>query len=113
VPSWRGFNLGGEPLPATARLTFLVALPKQRRLKQLLASHHVEDPNPFPVEAIEDPAGGLDNLAVAGTTEFARDGPAFRVPFQLVDVFEYFLDQAVCCSGVIESDIVRDRVQIR
>jgi hypothetical protein len=72
----------------------------------------VENPNPLAVGAIKDPARRLDNLPIAGTTELGRYGSALGVPFQLFDMFEDSLDETPRSLGVVESDIVRDRVQI-
>jgi hypothetical protein len=82
------------------------------RPKQPLTSHHVEDPNAFAVRAVKDAAGRLDNLPVSRTTELGRYGSALGMPFQLFDMFEDSLDETARSLGVIESDIIRDRVQI-
>src|SRR5258708_7126149 len=95
-----------------ARPSFPITLPKLNRPKQPLASHHVEDPDALPVKAIKDPAGRLNNLPVSGTTELGGDGSAFGVPFQLFDMFEDSLDETARGLGVVEGDIIRDRVQI-
>jgi len=94
------------------RPSFPVTLPKLSRPKQPLASHHVEDPNPLTVKAIKDPARRLDDLPVAGTAELGRYGTAFGVPFQLFDMFEDSLDQTARGLGVVESDIICDRVKV-
>ena len=86
--------------------SFPVTLAKLARPKEPLASHHVKDPNPLAVEAIEDSAGRFDNLPVAGTSKLGRDGPAPRVPLQLFDMFEDALDQAARGLWVVEGDII-------
>ena len=98
---------------ATARPSFPVRLPKLTKPKQPFNSYHVENTNPPGVGAVKDPAGRLDDLPIAGTTELGRDGSALRMPLQLFDMFEDSLDEAACSLGVVESDIIRDRVQIR
>ena len=97
---------------ATAEASFPITLPKLTRPKQPLTSHHVEYPNAFAVRAIKDPAGRLDNLPVSRTTELRWYGSALGVPFQLFDMFEDSLDQTARGLGVVESDIIRDGVQI-
>jgi hypothetical protein len=72
----------------------------------------VEDPNALAVKTIKDPAGRLDNLPVSRTTELGRDRSAFGVPFQLFDMFKDPLDETASGLGVVEGDIIRDRVQI-
>jgi len=102
---------GGSRVPS--RRSFPVALPKLARSKQPLTSHHVEDPNPLAVKTIKDPAGRLDNLPIAGTTELGRYGSALGMPFQLFDMLENALDEMARGLRVVESDIIRDRIQIR
>jgi hypothetical protein len=97
---------------ATAGPSFPVTLPKVTRSKQPLTSHHVEDPYSLGVRAVKDATGRLDNLPVSGTTELGRYGSAFGVPFQLFDMFENSLDETARSLGVVESDIIRDCVQI-
>jgi hypothetical protein len=97
VPAWPGFP---------------VTLSKLARPKQPLTSYYVEDPDPLAVRAVKDPAGRFDNLPVSRTTELGGHGSASWVPFQLFDMFEDSLDETACGLGVVESNIVRDRVQI-
>jgi hypothetical protein len=96
----------------TARPGFPVTLPKLARLKQPLTSHYVEDPNPLTVKPVEDPAGRLDNLPVSRTTELGRHGSAFWMPFQLFDMFKDSLDETARSLAVVQSNVIRDRVQI-
>jgi len=96
----------------TARPSFPVTLPKLTTPKQPLTSYHVENPNPLAVKTINNPAGRLDNLPVSRTTELGRYGSAFGMPFQLFDMFENSLDETARSLGVIERNIIRDRVQI-
>ena len=97
---------------ATARASFPVALPELAGPKQPLASHYMEDPNPLAVKPVKDPAGRLDNLPVSRTTELGRYGSASWVPFQLFDLFEVSLDQTPRSLGVVQSNVIRDCVQI-
>jgi Circularly permutated YpsA SLOG family len=97
---------------ATAGPSFPITLPKLTRPKQPLTSHHVEYPNAFAVRAIKDPAGRLDNLPVSRTTELRWYGSALGVPFQLFDMFEDSLDKTPGGLGVVQSNVIRDRVQI-
>jgi hypothetical protein len=83
-----------------------------RRPKQPLTSHYVEDPNPLTVKPVEDPAGRLDNLPVSRTTELGRHGSAFWMPFQLFDMFKDSLDETARSLAVVQSNVIRDRVQI-
>ena len=110
---WFAAKSYGTPITcAAAWPSFPVALPELARPKQPLTSHHMEDPSPLAVKTIKDPAGRLDNLPVSGTTELGRDGSALWTPFQLFDLFEDSLDETARSLGVIESDIIRDGVQI-
>ena len=98
--------------PVTARPSFPVTLAKVAGPKQPLTSHDVENPNPLAVKPVKDPAGRLDNLPVSRTTELGRDGSALGMPFQLFDRFEDFLDETARGLGVVQSNVIRDRVQI-
>jgi hypothetical protein len=95
-----------------AALVFRSRCRSWRRPKQPLTSHYVEDPNPLTVKPVEDPAGRLDNLPVSRTTELGRHGSAFWMPFQLFDMFKDSLDETARSLAVVQSNVIRDRVQI-
>ena len=102
---------GDSPVPT--RPGFPVALTELGWPKQPLTSHYVEDPNPITVRPVEDPAGRLDNLPVSRTTELGRHGSASWMPFQLFDMFKDSLDETARSLAVVQSNVIRDRVQIR
>src|SRR5258708_11021143 len=69
-------------------------------------------PNPLVAGAVKDPARRLDNLPVSRTTELGSYGATLGMPFQLFDRLEDSLDETARGLEVVESDIIRDRVQI-
>ncbi len=73
-------NLSACLLPSAGR--------EQGRAKQALRSHHMQDNDLLPVVAIEDPAGRLDNLAIAGSLQLLRAAAALWIVSQLVDMIE-------------------------
>ncbi len=57
--------------------------------KELLSPHHIEHENPLAIETVENPARGLDDLAVARATKLGWLTATFRMGLELLDVREY------------------------
>ena len=61
---------------------------------------------------VKHAAWRLNNLSIAPSLEFSRFGTAVGVSRQLPNVQEDTLHQLPGSGGIVERDIVRDRIQI-
>ena len=57
--------------------------------QQLLSPHHIEHENLLAIETVENPARGLDDLAIARATKLGRLAAAFRMGVELLELREY------------------------
>lgn len=72
----------------------------------------MQDENFVPVVAIEDAAGGLHNLAVAGASQLLRATAALRVGSQSLDMTDDALDEFRSCDGIFQCDEIGNAIQI-
>src|SRR5690606_13500179 len=77
-----------------------------------ITSDYMQDRDALPIEAIEYSAGGLDNLPIGITAQFARPRPTFRMLAQLIDVTKNPRGKLLGCFRIIQCDVVEDCIQI-
>ena len=99
-----------QPVGLGRSLLAPVSFAERRPAEFPLATHYIQHVDAITVVTVEDPAGWLNDLAIAPATQFLWFRAAVRVSDQLLDVLEYALYQLARRCRVIERDVVGDRV---
>ena len=76
------------------------------------SSHDVQHINGAAVAPIENPAGRLNDLAIAPAAQFLWLRAAIGMSDELFDVLEYTLHQVARRCGIVEGDVIGYRVEI-
>lgn len=72
----------------------------------------MQDKDLVSVMAIENPAGRLNYLAIAGTPEFLRAAAAVRMVRELLDVAEDAFDQLGSSDRILQRNVISNGVKV-
>lgn len=89
-----------------------VSDPEPRGSQALLGAHDMEDEHARALDSVKNATRGLDDLPIPTAAEFLGKRAEVRVGRQSFDVREHLLDQALGSVSVVESDVVRDGVEV-
>ncbi len=73
----------------------------------------MQDKDLVPVMAVENTAGRLHDLAIAGAPEFLRTTAAVRMVGKLLNMAEDAFDKLCRCNPIFQCNVVGNCIQIR